>query len=107
VPGAAVVSSRPRGSNYLEHGLHRIDRKVTPKVRLQHYLPVLRRLQASDYALVLPRQLVEKFDVTIRELPFELASPGLLLYWHRNTDQDPANSWFRSLIIGLYGPDAN
>lgn len=98
-----VVSSRSTGSSLVELALSRIGERITPKVRVQYYLPGFNLVQASDHTLVAPRSVAEQFDVLVRELPFEPSVTSTWLYWHRNVQEDPANAWLRAMIIDLFG----
>lgn len=98
-----AVSSRPTGSSLLELALSRVGMRVEPVLRTQYYLPAMRIVESSDYALVAPRALAEQFDVSAKRLPFEIGMEGSWLYWHRSAEEDPANHWLRSLIIRQWG----
>lgn len=98
-----AVSSRPTGSSLLELALNRAGTRVEPVLRTQYYLPAMRIVASSDYALVAPRVLADEFDVTAKRLPFEIGMEGSCLYWHRSAEEDPANQWLRSLIVQQWG----
>jgi DNA-binding transcriptional LysR family regulator len=38
------------------------------------------------------------FDNQILPVPFDAPGIDTYLYWHANTDADPANRWFRDVI---------
>lgn len=96
-----AVSSRSKGSSLLELALSRVGQRVVPKLRVQQYLTALEVVQASDLVLFAPRSITTRLNVSVRELPFEQAGISSWLYWHRNVEDDPANRWFRELIIEL------
>lgn len=96
-----VVSSRRKGSSFVELALNRIGERITPKARMQNYLPAFRTLENSEYVLVAPGAIAEQFDVVIKPLPFEQQKIDSYLFWHRNADEDPVNQWFRSIMIDL------
>jgi DNA-binding transcriptional LysR family regulator len=98
-----AVSSRPTGSSLLELALSRVGMRLEPVLRTQYYLPAMRIVESSDYALVAPRALAEQFDVIGKPLPFEIGMEGSWLYWHRGAEEDPANLWLRSLVIRQWG----
>ncbi len=93
-----AVSSRPTGSSLLEFAASRAGGRVEPALRTQYYLPALRIVEASDYALVAPRSLAAQFDVLAKDLPFDIDAEGSWLYWHRSVEEDQANQWLRRLI---------
>ena len=39
---------------------------------------------------------------TLLELPVSLPPLDVYLYWHDSRNSDPANTWLREKIIGLY-----
>lgn len=90
------VSSRRRGSGHVDAELVKLGLRRPVKMRVQHYLvaPVI-ALQ-TDFALTAPRQLLERYDGRILELPFEVPPLELHCYWHRSADQDHANQWLRN-----------
>lgn len=94
-----VVSSRMHGSSFAEIQLNRMGIRIKPRLRMQHYLPALKALESCDYALVVPRSVAEQFDLVVKELPFDQEALESWLYWHRNADQDPANIWFREILL--------
>ena len=98
-----TVSSRQTGSTLLELALNRVGVRVEPALRTQYYLPALRTVEISDYALVVPRSMTAQFAVTVKELPFELDIEGAFLYWHRSAEGDPANGWLRGLVSQACG----
>lgn len=94
------VSSRPSGSSILELALNRINQRMEPVLRTQYYLPSFRIVEFTDYAMVAPRSLAEQFNLVQKDLPFETNVSSSCVYWHRSAEEDPANIWFRSQIIG-------
>ncbi len=94
-----AVSSRPTGSGILEIAATKAGGRVEPVLRTQYYLPALRIVESSDYALVAPRSLTSEFDVVARDLPFEMEMDSTWLYWHRSAEEDPANQWLREMVL--------
>ena len=96
------VSNRPKGATGLEMTLSRQGKRIVPKVRVQFYLSALEIMRNTDLVLVCPRSLVQSSDFVIKELPFDQPDISSWLYWHRNSDADPANKWLREEIMGLF-----
>jgi DNA-binding transcriptional LysR family regulator len=67
------------------------------------YLAVPAALAASDLVATVPtrvaRQIAAIADMAITPLPIDFAAT-VSIAWHRRTASDPAQSWFRSLLIG-------
>jgi len=78
-----------------------LQRKVG--LRCKHHFSACRVLENSDMLLTLPKSvatiLATRFAVQVYNLPIDLPSIDLHLYWHKNADRDPANQWLRSLMI--------
>jgi DNA-binding transcriptional LysR family regulator len=67
------------------------------------YLAVPAALAASDLVATVPTRVAQRIaataDMAIAPLPVDFAAT-VSLAWHRRTASDPAQSWFRSLLIG-------
>jgi DNA-binding transcriptional LysR family regulator len=61
-------------------------------------MPALEIVRQTQFALVAPRQIVERAGLVLQALPFEFAAPESTLYWHREYAGDPALTWLRGLI---------
>jgi DNA-binding transcriptional LysR family regulator len=96
-----TVSSRRHGSNYIDIALGRLGQRLTSPLRVQNFQPAIHVVQNSDMSLSAPEGLVRRYDVTIKELPFEIEPQPMVLFWHRNVDDDPANRWMRHLIADV------
>lgn len=94
-----VVSARRHGRSWVDIALGRIGERAHTVLRLPQYQPAMHVIPGSDLALTAPRSLAAWYDVEARELPFEVPSLDSVLYWHRNTDRDPANLWMREQIV--------
>ena len=97
------VSSRAAGSSLFDLVMNRVNHRIETAVRTQYYLPAMKIVERTDYALVAPRALASQFDLVLKTLPIELDVSSAWLYWHRNVADDPANKWLRSLIIRACG----
>lgn len=98
------VSTRPSGAAaediyFQEQGM---ARKIA--IRCQSYYAAKTMLIDSDNLLTLPtslaRQLIDD-DLLICEMPMKIPALETHLYWHQNTLEDAALSWFRTLLTGL------
>jgi DNA-binding transcriptional LysR family regulator len=67
-------------------------------------------VQNSDLLLTLPTTLAtqliaqqqEEVLIVQHNVPFDLNTLETHLYWHQNTEQDEALSWFRQQIHALW-----
>ena len=66
------------------------------------YLAVPAALAGSDLVAAVPsraaKQIAATADVAIRPLPLDLAAT-VSMAWHRRAASDPAQAWFRSLLV--------
>ncbi|MFT6124955.1 MAG: DNA-binding transcriptional LysR family regulator [Shewanella sp.] len=96
-----AVSSRPTGRVMEDILLQQqgINRHI--KYRCQSYQTAAKIVIGSPFMLTLPRSLAEQFthpDLHVCTMPFELPDIDTHLYWHMNTETDPAFVWLRAQI---------
>ncbi len=98
-----IVSSRSSGLSLEDFELSRLGLQRNVGLRCKHHFSACRVLENSDMLLTLPKSvatiLATRFAVQVYNLPIDLPSIDLHLYWHKNADRDPANQWLRSLMI--------
>jgi DNA-binding transcriptional LysR family regulator len=79
-------------------------------IRCQNYYAAKAMLIESDFLLTVPYMLgkelmadSEQTDVlTEAPIPVKLTNIETHLYWHKNTQDDEALSWFRKVLSGLF-----
>ena len=93
-----VVSSRREGRAYIEEVARANGHRITPVMRLPHYMPALEIVRQTDLVLTLPAALVS--GAGLATLAIDVALPGLDtdLYWRRENSENAALSWLRGLI---------
>ena len=100
-----VVSSRAIGNvledfAFLQLGINRqID------MRCQNYLTAKSLLKSSNLLLTLPKIIANQLlddDLQLLELPIDLPPVVTHLYWHQNTEQDAAQTWFRDKVQSCF-----
>jgi len=101
-----AVSSRRSGRTLLDEVLSRAGERVRPVMRLPHYQPAFHVVMSSDLALVAPLSLARRYDVALRDLPFDAARLDLLLFWRRDAADEPALRWARGELIAAAQTDA-
>lgn len=96
-----VVSSRREGRSYVEEVMRASGHRITPVMRLPHYMPALEIVRQTDLVLTLPAALMS--GTGLATLAVDLDLPGLDtdLYWRRENTEDPAHSWLRGLLQDL------
>ncbi|WP_250480953.1 LysR family transcriptional regulator [Caballeronia sp. GAOx1] len=94
------------GHLLLERALFEAGAKNRIKVRIPQYLAAPHCLLTSDLIWVAPEILAatlsRHFPLIYRPEPLGLEAFEIALYWHDRYHHDPANRWFRSLIVDLF-----
>lgn len=103
------VSNRPSGAAaedilFQQQGLSR-----NIAIRCQNYYAAKAMVVESDYLLTVPyelaKQLMEGMQTTqalvLKDIPIPMAHIETHLYWHKNTQDDEALSWFRQVLVSL------
>lgn len=97
-----VVTSRRRGAGPEDIALSRegLGRRVV--ARCQNIQTAMRAVAASDLVLTIADNFARRenmwFDNQIVAAPFDTPRVDAFLYWHANSDADPANRWLRDMI---------
>lgn len=106
-----VVSSRRRGMSLEDVELARIGHQRRIALRCQQYFAASMLVAETDLLLTMPERYARIVNrgLPTRIVPFPVTVPpvAVYLYWHENTDSDPANGWLRNLISEIAaGPEA-
>jgi len=99
--GHIHVSSRRRGSGYVDAELTRLGLRRDIKMRVQHYMVAPLIAMRTNLALTAPLRLLQRYPARILELPFTVPDLDWHCYWHRSVDQDPGNQWLREQLMRL------
>lgn len=105
-----VVSNRPSGAAIEDILLQQQGLVRHIGIRCQNYFAANVIVAQSDQLLTLPGRLATQMieqtgltqDVKVQALPLALASIETHLYWHTQTEQDQALSWFRHQMNHLF-----
>lgn len=96
------ISSRRRGPGLEDLDLARIGVSRRIRLRCQHYGTACRTVSMTDLLATMPARYAEvvnkPYGNEIRPLPMDNTRLELYLYWHRNTDADPAGLWLRDRL---------
>ena len=96
-----VVSSRREDRSYIEEVVRAAGYRITPVMRLPHYMPALEIVRQTDMVLTAPAALAAGPGLAALTLDAELPGLETDLYWRRENTEDPALSWLRGLLIRL------
>jgi DNA-binding transcriptional LysR family regulator len=97
------VSTRRRGVGHIDRALERLGRARTIRLRMMSYMAAPQVVASTDLALTIPRTLASMYGLAALELPFEVGTLDQYLYWHKNADEDRANTWMRGILLDLMG----
>ncbi|WP_310451502.1 LysR family transcriptional regulator [Sulfuritalea sp.] len=96
------VSSRRRGPGLEDLELARVGVSRRIRLRCQHYGTACRTVSMTDLLATMPARYAtvmnQPYGNEIRPLPLKDTQLELYLYWHRNTDADPAGIWLRERL---------
>lgn len=98
-----TVSSRRKGYSVEDFELARQGIKRQIAARCQHYESACRLVASSDLLLTMPRSLAISsyayLGNQIHPLPITVPSVELHLFWHKERESDPANTWLRHTLL--------
>lgn len=101
--GHVLVSPTGSGTGWVDQALAErgLGRRVV--LRAPSFLIAPVTVAASDLVLTAPesavRPFIEGFGLRHVALPIELSPLALVLSWHRRSTDDPAQVWFRELLM--------
>ncbi|MCW8871847.1 MAG: LysR family transcriptional regulator [Xanthomonadales bacterium] len=97
------VSTRRRGVGHIDRALERLGRARNIRLRMMSYMAAPQVVASTDLVLTIPRTLASMYGLAALELPFEVGTLDQYLYWHKNADEDRANTWMRGILLDLMG----
>ncbi|WP_244109306.1 LysR family transcriptional regulator [Burkholderia anthina] len=105
-----LVTSRQRGGGVEDAALVKLGAERRVRLRCIRYFAACRVVDQTDLLLTMPeryaRLLNEMYGNRMIECPFD-ASIDTYLYWHANSDTDPANIWLRRQLGAIFEPVAS
>ena len=104
-PCSGDLSQHPWG--LIDNELAAIGLRQPPRLGLQHCHSVLHAVASSDLVACIQESVVKRFGKGLNLLscatPFGLPPFALSMVWHRQRNDDPAQSWLRKLIVAELG----
>lgn len=102
-----AVSARATGQVIEDLALLNLGLQRNIALRCRSYHAACAVAAQSDALLTLPESLAARIapDAALvrLKLPFALPAAQLHLYWHANSEADPANAWLRGLVSEVCG----
>jgi DNA-binding transcriptional LysR family regulator len=99
--GHVHVSSRRKGSGYVDAELARLGQRRNIQMRVQHYMIAPLIAMRGNLALTAPLRLLQRYPARILELPFAVPDLEYHCYWHRSVERDQGNQWLREQLMQL------
>ena len=103
-PHIAITSGSEK-TKQIDEALAKIGKKRKITVRTPTHRSALTILQNTDSILTLPERvgsvLSDKYDVSLKSLPFKSPTYNFAFMWHKQFDQDPSHKWFRRMLFGI------
>ena len=106
--GQINVSHRRSGAGPIDIALDKIGKRRKIVMRGQHFLTVPSTIVKTDLIACIPYHLAKHYDLSIYEMPFDVAPVEYFLYWHVSADHDHAHIWMREQIFEVaknFNPD--
>lgn len=104
-----LVSSRRKGMGLEDFELNREGLRRLIALRCQHYFAACRVVSETNLLLTMPEQYARIANAQFKNRidPFPLSTQPLdaHLYWHASADNDPANTWLRKQLMGLFAAE--
>lgn len=102
----ALVSSRRSGPGLEDFELNQRGLRRRIALRCQHYFAACRVVSHSDLLLTMPEQYARlanaHFGNQLHPFPLDMPPLDVHLYWHANTEHDPASLWLRQQMTALF-----
>lgn len=101
-----LISSMGSGHKIIEHTLDQRGFKRDVALRVPHFLVIPKIIADTDLVVTVPSRVASAFadqtELQVHPLPISIPSFDVSLFWHPRFENDPAISWFRSLLIQLF-----
>jgi DNA-binding transcriptional LysR family regulator len=94
------------GHAEIDEQLERAGVKRRMRLVVPHFIAVGHILQSTDLIATLPERFAERcrepFGLSVSPHPIPLPEIAINLFWHAKYNRDPANLWFRQLLVELF-----
>jgi DNA-binding transcriptional LysR family regulator len=101
--GTYLAQEHRRGLSAEDFELSRHNLRRRVRLRCQNYFAACRVVSETDFVLTMPRRYAGILNAQFanRLLPFPPKVPAFdtYIYWHANSDRDPANEWLRQELF--------
>ncbi|MEC9407661.1 MAG: LysR family transcriptional regulator [Pseudomonadota bacterium] len=99
-----LATVRRSGGGMEDMSLAQLGQTRRVRLRCQHYFAACRVVSQTNLVLTMPENYARVanagLDNQVLPAPVDMTPLDGYLYWHRNVENDPANQWFRSQVLG-------
>lgn len=97
-----MVTVTGKGKGFIDTELQKVNRKRKVHLFVPTFHQALDICSRTELVFSMPRLVVEKeakhYGVVMKEVPLDLPSLDVYLYWHERQHQIPLHKWFRTLM---------
>jgi DNA-binding transcriptional LysR family regulator len=107
LPHVQIWPTRNREiESLIDARLEALGRRREVVLTVPDFVGVIDILRRVPLLAALPRGLLSRSDLAlgleVRSLPFTIADPQILLYWHDRTNQSAPHRWLREVIVSAF-----
>ena len=100
-----LVTLKDSKVDLVDMALAKLGKKRQFALRCEHYFAATNVISQCDMLLTMPNAyahiLQQKMPVQVIPLPFQVPVLPVHMYWHRQAEQDPVNTWMREKLFNI------
>ena len=98
-----MISPSGRGGSAIDEILATEGLKRNIAVRVPHFFAALEIIANTNYMILLPSHFIRRYadpeKFTTLEIPFDIPSMEISMFWHARMHHDPLHKWFRNFVF--------
>lgn len=98
-----MISPSGRGGSAIDEILATDGLKRNIAVRVPHFFAALEIIANTNYMILLPSHFIRRYadpeKFTTLEIPFDIPSMEISMFWHARMHHDPLHKWFRNFVF--------
>lgn len=100
-----LVTLKDSKVDLVDMTLAKLGKRRQFALRCEHYFAATSVISQCDMLLTMPNAyaniLQQKMPVQVIPLPFEVPVLPVHMYWHKQAEQDPVNTWMREKLFNI------
>lgn len=101
----AIVSLKESNVDIIDMALAKYGTTRNVALRCESYFAAVSVISDCDLLLTIPsayaNRLKDKIPIVVSPLPFEIPKLPVHMYWHKQVEHDPINSWMREKLLHI------